>query len=80
MARLLTLATAIAWLGGCAATTTPPDLGGLYNREAGSGHGDRTPVIVIPGILGSRLVDEPTGRVVWGAFADGYAIVGLHAR
>ena len=28
----------------------------------------RNAVIVIPGILGSRLVNEPTGQVAWGAF------------
>ncbi len=33
----------------------------------------RNPVIVIPGILGSRLVDEPTGTVGWGAFSGEYA-------
>ena len=34
-----------------------------------SGDDQRNPVIVIPGILGSRLVEESTGKVVWGAFA-----------
>ena len=37
-------------------------------------HGpDVTPVIVIPGILGSRLVDDATGQVAWGAFSGDYA-------
>ena len=37
-------------------------------------HGmNRNPVIVIPGILGSKLVDGETGRIVWGAFERGYA-------
>jgi len=34
---------------------------------------DRNPVIVIPGILGSRLVDDETGKTVWGAFRSEYA-------
>ena len=72
MARLLAIAAGLALLTGCAATIATPDLGGIYNREA-SFHDDRNPVIVIPGILGSRLVDEPTGRLVWGAFAGDYA-------
>lgn len=73
MARLLAAAVTLVWLVGCSATFKAPDLGGLYNREAGSGHEQRNPVIVIPGILGSRLIEEPTGRVVWGAFAGDYA-------
>ena len=28
----------------------------------------RNPVIVIPGILGSKLVDPVSGKLVWGAF------------
>lgn len=36
-------------------------------------HRYSNPVIVIPGILGSRLVDRESGRVVWGAFEGGYA-------
>ena len=45
-----------------------PDLGGLYDRAAMEHDPMRNPVIVIPGILGSRLVDSESGRVVWGAF------------
>ncbi len=61
-------------MGGCAAGLSPaPDLGGLYNRAAQSGDAIRNPVIVIPGIGGSKLVDRDTGRVVWGAFAGTYA-------
>ena len=40
----------------------------LYERSAQYHKPDRNPVIVIPGILGTRLVDDETGRVVWGAF------------
>ncbi|MDH3257083.1 MAG: hypothetical protein OEM27_05660, partial [Nitrospinota bacterium] len=31
----------------------------------------RNPVIVIPGLLGSKLVDQDTGEKVWGAFGFG---------
>ncbi len=58
---------------GCTKTLAPPNLGGLYNRAASHHDAMRNPVIVIPGILGSKLFDEPTGRAAWGAFAGGYA-------
>ena len=32
---------------------------------------NRNPVIVIPGLLGSKLVDQDTGDRVWGAFGLG---------
>ena len=61
-------------VAGCAAGITPaPDLGGLYNRAAQSGDVTRNPVIVVPGILGSKLVDRDSGRALWGAFAGTYA-------
>jgi len=51
----------------------PPDLGEIYSRAASHHEADRRPIIVIPGILGSTLVDEKSGQTVWGAFAGGYA-------
>jgi lecithin:cholesterol acyltransferase len=61
-------------LAGCTVGVSPaPDLGGLYNRAAQAGDAARNPVIVIPGIGGSKLADRETGRVVWGAFAGSYA-------
>lgn len=45
-----------------------PDLGDIYNRVAQAADKDRNPVIVIPGILGTRLVDEKSGDIVWGEF------------
>ncbi len=45
-----------------------PDLHAVYHRAAKISDRDRNPVIVIPGILGSRLVDAQTNRVVWGEF------------
>jgi hypothetical protein len=61
-------------VAGCAAGLSPaPDLGGLYNRAAQAGDAARNPVIVVPGIGGSKLMDRDSGRVVWGAFAGTYA-------
>ena len=45
-----------------------PDLGRIYGQTAQSDDRDRNPIIVIPGVLGSRLVDPQSGRVVWGEF------------
>ncbi len=42
------------------------DIGNIYNRSAQSDEGIRNPVIVIPGILGSRLEDRESGQAVWG--------------
>lgn len=59
-----------------ACTTTIQDranLKRLYDKSAQYHQPDRNPVIVIPGILGSRLVDEETGMTVWGAFRRDYA-------
>lgn len=53
-----------------AATTEAvlPNLGDIYGRTAQSADAERNPLIVIPGVLGSRLVDDTTRRVVWGEF------------
>jgi lecithin:cholesterol acyltransferase len=65
---------AAGFMAGCATSLAPaPDLGGLYNRAAQGGDATRNPVIVVPGIGGSKLMDQDTGRVVWGAFAGTYA-------
>ena len=44
-----------------------------YDRLAQYHEPDRNPIIVIPGILGSKLVDDKTGQTVWGAFRAEYA-------
>ncbi len=59
-------------LGGCASVPMP-DLGGIYSRSASHHTPETNPVIVIPGILGSRLEDSASGRIVWGAFGGGSA-------
>lgn len=53
---------------GCATPVRGPNLGALYDRAAMLEDLERHPVIVIPGILGSRLVDPDTDQIVWGAF------------
>lgn len=45
-----------------------PNLGDIYGRTARSADAERNPLIVIPGVLGSRLVDDTSRRVVWGEF------------
>jgi pimeloyl-ACP methyl ester carboxylesterase len=68
--RVITLMAAAALLTACLGgpRVKVPNLGGLYDRAAMDHDPLRNPVIVIPGILGSRLVDSESGRVVWGAF------------
>lgn len=56
-------------------TVVTPDMRDLYGRSARQGSQTRNPVIVIPGILGSRLIDPATQRILWGGktragFAD----------
>lgn len=60
-------------LQGCAAGRPTTDLGALYSRAAMEGGDQRNPVVVIPGILGSRLTDKDSGTLVWGAFTPGFA-------
>ena len=55
-------------LAACGSSQPTPDLPGLYNQSAQYHGPERNPVIVIPGLLGSELVQEETDRIVWGAF------------
>ena len=56
------------FLAGCVSSPKPPDLKAIHN-EAAMRHGPETnPIIVIPGVFGLRLLDEPSGTLVWGAF------------
>lgn len=70
--RFLALGFALV-LAGCTAILTGShprrDDGGsadVATRGAGAG----VPVIVIPGMLGSRIVEAPGGRTVWPSFPD----------
>ena len=61
-------------LGACATTSEDStNLKRIYDKSAQYHRPDRNPVIVIPGILGSTLVDEASGKTVWGAFRSDYA-------
>jgi hypothetical protein len=54
-------------LGACAGQRSP-ELALIYNQSARYHGPDRNPIIVIPGILGTRLVDRDSARLAWGAF------------
>lgn len=60
-------------LAACASGLREPDLTLTYNKEAASQTPYRNPVIVIPGILGSKLKDIRNDQIVWGAFISGAA-------
>ena len=66
--RLAVAFCCLAMLTGCQSLKQrrQVDLGDIYNDLAQLPDTERNPVIVIPGILGSRLVDNQTGEVVWG--------------
>lgn len=57
---------------GCSANQRP-DLGQLYDQAASYHAPDRNPIVVIPGITGSRLIESASGRIVWGAFTGNSA-------
>lgn len=57
------IACALVLLGACSGEPMRPDLAQLYATRAAVAQ--QPPVIVIPGILGSRLRDARTGTQVW---------------
>lgn len=59
------------FLPACGSMYHAPDLGDLYNELAQREDPHRNPIIVIPGLMGSKLVDQDTGETVWGAFGLG---------
>lgn len=71
--RLMMLAL-LAFLAGCASDgprrAQLDEIYGEASRRIGPG---RNPVVVIPGILGSNLVDAESGTIVWGAYVHGAA-------
>ena len=77
-----TRSLALSWLlmgllaagSGCAHAQPRPNLGNIYDEAAQAPDYLRNPVVVIPGVLGSRLVDDETGKIVWGKF-DAFALL-----
>ncbi|MCH7960394.1 MAG: hypothetical protein IID08_09690 [Candidatus Hydrogenedentes bacterium] len=67
------IGASIVLLAGCATSFGPPNLARIYNESAQRQHHLRNPIIVIPGLLGTRLVDSESHKVVWGAFSGDYA-------
>ncbi len=63
---------AAAGVGGCLTLGRGPELALIYTPSASHHAPDRNPIVVIPGILGTRLVERGSERLVWGAF-DGSA-------
>jgi pimeloyl-ACP methyl ester carboxylesterase len=57
----------------CASRPHAPDFALLYTQAARHHSPDRNPIIVIPGILGSKLRDPASGELAWGAFESGAA-------
>ncbi len=53
---------------GCTSQHKTPDLGGLYNALVQNESPYRNPVILIPGLLGSHLIERDSKEVAWGAF------------
>lgn len=53
---------------GCAQTLVHTPLNQIYGERARSAGYLRNPIIVIPGVLGSKLVDSETQEVAWGKF------------
>ncbi len=60
-------------LAGCSSGPVGPDIARLYNEPAQQIGEARRPVVVIPGILGTKLEDPSTETPVWGAFVYGAA-------
>lgn len=77
--RLLSLLIAAACLSltllvsACTEHLKNPNFSEIYTRSA-LYHGiDRNPIIVMPGVLGSKLKDRASGKTIWGAFGGNYA-------
>jgi hypothetical protein len=62
-----------SWGPACAWRQPNADLSLIYNRTAQHHGPNRNPIVAIPGILGSRLLDIPSGVSAWGAFERGAA-------
>jgi hypothetical protein len=60
-------------LVGCSSSEETADLSVLYDRAAQYHGVERDPIILVPGLIGSKLTHAPSDTVVWGAFTGEYA-------
>ncbi len=68
---LVAISCSALLISGCALKREQSaDLASIYNASAQNLGENRTPVVVIPGILGSKLSDD-VGSKVWGSFTYG---------
>ena len=65
--RFLSMLTMLV-ISGCITGPRGPDIGEIYNILAQSEDPYRNPVILIPGTMGSRLLDQDEDEVIWGVF------------
>ncbi len=76
MSTFLALSAIVLFLTGRQVKITKAhkaDLRVIYQKSAQVRLPDRNPVIVIPGVLGSKLIDQETNQTIWGAFDLDYA-------
>jgi pimeloyl-ACP methyl ester carboxylesterase len=66
------VAAIVVIMAACATPQMHSDLNRIYSHKARNHGPHQNPVIVIPGILGSRLVAD-NGQIVWGSFSGGFA-------
>ena len=71
---ILTLTLHIFILSGCTTLQKQPsvNLNRIYGKAASSHRKEINPVIVIPGILGSKIVDDVSGKSIWGNFTKNF--------
>jgi len=68
MKTFLCLSAVFVLLVACRPAYKSPDLGGLYNNLVQDENPYRNPVILIPGLLGSKLIDRKSQVMAWGNF------------
>ena len=76
MSSFLALSAIVLFLTGRQVKITKAhkaDLRVIYQKSVQVRMPDRNPVIVIPGVLGSKLIDQETNQTIWGAFDLDYA-------
>jgi len=69
---LIFVAGLLLWTG-CSSGTESADLSALYDRAAQYHGVERNPIILVPGLIGSKLTHAPSDTTVWGAFTGTYA-------